>query len=131
MKSSEKKFVFVIEKTKTGFSAYCKTYPIYTTGDNIAELYENALEALNLYFEKDAIKFKPENLNFEVDLQQFFTYYRVINAKFLAQRIGMNETLLSQYVKGHKKPSWKQSERILKGINEIGRELSEINLIFP
>lgn len=53
----------------------------------------------------------------------------MINAKFLAEKIGMNATLLSQYVSGTKKPSPKQTEKILSGIHQIGQELSEINLL--
>jgi hypothetical protein len=41
----------------------------------------------------------------------------------------MNESLLSQYVQGRKRPSEKQTDKILQGINQIGKELSEINLI--
>jgi len=67
-----------------------------------------------------------EDLKFEIDFQQFFQYYRVINAKFLAKKIGMNPTLLSQYVQGRKKPSENQTEKILSGIHQIGKELMEI-----
>lgn len=42
----------------------------------------------------------------------------------------MNPSLLSQYVSGRKKPSINQSQRIMDGINRIGRELSELKLIF-
>ncbi len=129
MKSTRKKIVFILEKTDTGFSVYAEKYPIYTTGQNISEVYDNALKASRLYFEEGGLEIKPGNIHLEIDLKQFFTYYRVINAKYLAQRIGMNETLLSQYVKGRKKPSKKQTERIIAGIHEIGRELTEINLI--
>jgi hypothetical protein len=41
----------------------------------------------------------------------------------------MNPTLLSQYVRGHKKPSETQSRRILYGINRIGQELAEMSVI--
>jgi DNA-binding transcriptional regulator YdaS (Cro superfamily) len=54
----------------------------------------------------------------------------VINPKALAGKIGMNPTLLSQYVRGHKKPSELQSRRILYGINRIGQELAEISVIY-
>jgi DNA-binding transcriptional regulator YdaS (Cro superfamily) len=64
-----------------------------------------------------------------LDLKQFFQYYRVLNATFLAKRIGMNPTLLSQYVRGKKQPSSKQIEKIIKGIQSIGKELSEISLV--
>lgn len=76
------------------------------------------------------IKINTDNINFEIDFKQFFQYYKVLNAKFLAEKIGMNPTLLSQYIQGHKKPSNLQTEIILEGIHEIGRELSEINLIY-
>jgi hypothetical protein len=38
----------------------------------------------------------------------------------------MNQSLLAQYIKGNKKPSSAQTQRILKGIRQVGRELAEI-----
>ncbi len=129
MKKMNRKIILILEKTDTGFSAYATEYPIYTTGKTISELLDNAFEAANLYFEEDELRITHENINFEIDFEQFFKYYRVLNAKFLAERIGMNPTLLSQYVQGRKKPSNSQTEKILLGINKIGQELSEIKLI--
>ena len=129
MKKTKKKFRFIVEKTRTGFSAYSDIHPVFTTGKTLTELNSNMLEAINFYLEEEELLAGPENIVLEIDLKQFFEYYRVINAKFLAERIGMNETLLSQYVKGRKKPSRHQVERILKGINEIGIELSELSLV--
>jgi transcriptional regulator with XRE-family HTH domain len=83
-----------------------------------------------LYFEDEEIEIKRDNLKFEIDFKQFFEYYKILNASLLAQKIGMNPSLLSQYVHGHKKPSKKQTEKILYGIHEIGQELSDINLIY-
>lgn len=128
MKTLRKKIKISVEKTDTGFSAFCNDYPVYTTGKTFTELLENIVEATNLYLEDQNAQVKAENIEFQIDLKQFFQYYRVINSKFLAQRIGMNETLLSQYVQGRKKPSQKQTNKILHGIQEIGRELSSLNL---
>ena len=130
MKTTKKKIKMVVEKTETGFSAFSEEYPVYTTGRAITELIDNAFEAINLYFEDQNIQITHENLKFEIDFKQFFQYYKVINSKFLASKIGMNPTLLSQYVQGHKKPSESQTEKILSGIQQIGKELSEINLIY-
>ena len=130
MKTTNKKIKMIVEKTDTGFSAFSEDYPIYTTGRTIPELIDNALEAANLLFEEDDIRIEQENLKFEIDFKQFFQYYKVINAKFLANKIGMNPTLLSQYVQGRKKPSDAQTEKILLGIHQIRQELSEINLIY-
>jgi transcriptional regulator with XRE-family HTH domain len=58
-----------------------------------------------------------------------FQYYKVINAKALSERIGMNQSLLAQYIKGIKKPSVAQTKRILQGVQQIGRELSEVRFL--
>jgi hypothetical protein len=127
MKKANIKVKLVVEKTNTGFSAYCKKYPVFTTGITFMELQQNAVEAINLFLSDQDKNITEENVEFEIDLKQFFQYYRVINAKFLAQRIGMNETLLSQYVQGRKKPSAAQTSKILSGVQEIGRELLNIS----
>jgi len=125
----KKKITSKVEKTKTGFSAFAVDYPVFTTGKTISELIRNLTEALNMYFEDNEVKVEEKNINLEIDLKQFFQFYRVINAKFLADRIGMNPTLLSQYVQGRKKPSINQTEKILSGIREIGRELSDLRMV--
>ncbi|MFN8207277.1 MAG: helix-turn-helix transcriptional regulator [Bacteroidales bacterium] len=127
MKKNSKKIVFRLEKTDTGLSAYSTEYPIYTTAETVPQLMEQASEAASLYFNREI---EPSSeLRFEIDLQQFFRYYRVLNARFLAEKIGMNPTLLSQYVQGKKKPSPTQTEKILNGIRQIGKELQELCLI--
>jgi len=125
---NRKKIAVIIEKSVTGFSAYAVDYPVYTTGTAINELIENIDEAFSFYFEGE--QFDPSQLTLQLDFKQFFQYYKVINSKALAEKIGMNPTLLSQYVRGHKKPSPQQSRRILYGINKIGQELAEMSLIY-
>jgi predicted RNase H-like HicB family nuclease len=129
MDTKNKTIKLIIEKTDTGYSAYATDYPIFTTGNSITELQNNAYEAASLYFEEEKATIAREDLRFEIDFQQFFKYYNVLNASFLARRIGMNPTLLSQYVNGKKKPSEAQAEKIINGIHEVGNELSEISLI--
>jgi predicted RNase H-like HicB family nuclease len=129
MKALKKDIKIIVEKTETGFSAYSEEYPIFTTGRTVPELLNNSFEATQLYFE-DQFLVSHENIKLEVDFAQFFQYYKVLNSKFLAEKIGMNPTLLSQYVQGHKKPSENQTEKILTGIHQIGQELAEMNLIY-
>lgn len=129
MRESKNKIKVIVEKTDTGFSAFAEEYAVYSTGKTMTELNKNIHEALNFYFEDENKKISYDDVNLEIDIKQFFQYYKVINAKFLAERIGMNATLLSQYVQGRKKPSKSQTDRILEGINQIGRELSELHLI--
>lgn len=126
--ATKKNIVVIIEKTDTGFSAYAADYPVYTTGESMNDLIDNTCEAFSLYFENK--EFNPARLSFEIDFKQFFQFYKVINSKVLAEKIGMNPTLLSQYVRGHKKPSEAQSRRILYGIHRIGQELAEMSVIY-
>ena len=126
--TAKNKILVVIEKSSTGFSAFSDSFPVYTTGTTMNELIDNTIEAFSLYFENE--KFDSSRVVFEIDFKQFFKYYKVLNSKALASKIGMNPTLLSQYVSGHKKPSQKQSRRILYGINQIGQELAEMKVIY-
>ncbi|RYU91169.1 XRE family transcriptional regulator [Mucilaginibacter terrigena] len=124
-----KKINLIVEKTSTGFSAYAEDLPVFTTGKSMTELKSNILEATNLYQEEvggDAISLN--DINITLDLPQFFDYFKVINAKALSERVGMNQSLLAQYVGGQKKPSVKQVEKILLGIRELGKELTELQI---
>ncbi|WP_257574839.1 hypothetical protein [Hydrobacter penzbergensis] len=124
-----KKINILVERTKTGYSAFAEDLPVYSTGKDIVTLKKGILEALNLYFEDQQKTITESNLRITLDLHQFFEFYKVINAKALSERIGMNQSLLAQYVKGHKKPSSAQTEKILKGIQQVGRELANIQVI--
>ena len=124
-----KKITIIVEKTTTGYSAFAEEYSVYTVGKNLDELKFNILEALNLYFEGSQNAITSDHLKITLDLPQFFEFYKVINAKALSDRIGMNQSLLAQYISGGKKPSSVQTQRILKGVQQIGRELSEIGFL--
>ncbi len=124
------KIEMIVEKTKTGYSAYAEKYPVYTVGSSLGELKVNMIEALNLYFDEQGTTITEKNLKITLDLPQFFEFYKVINAKALSERIGINQSLLAQYIKGIKKPSPTQTQRILKGVQQVGRELAEVQFMF-
>lgn len=118
-------------KEDTGYSATATVNRAFvaTEGDYFDALQNNVLEAINLAAEDSGVVYDLHELSFEYDLESFFAFYNVINAKALSERIGMNQSLLAQYIKGIKKPSLAQTKRILYGVQQIGRELSEVNLI--
>lgn len=115
-----------IEKTNTGYSAYSEKYPVYSVGNTLVEIKLNMVEALNLYFEKTNKIISVEDLKINLDLPQFFEFYKVINAKALSERINMNQSLLAQYISGIKKPSQIQTQKILNGVQQVGKELASI-----
>lgn len=123
------KIELIVEKTQTGFSAYAEKYPVYTVGSSLNELKANAVEALNLFFEERGKVTNEQDLKITLDLPQFFDFYKVINAKALSERIGMNQSLLAQYINGSKKPSLRQTQRILSGVQQVGRELAEVRFL--
>jgi len=122
------KITMIVERTKTGYSAYAEKHPIYSTGKSWAQLKVNMLQACQLYFDSKKIKIGEDDIRIQLDLPQFFEFYKVINAKALAERIGMHQSLLAQYIRGIKKPSAQQTERIFQGIRSVGRELSRLEI---
>ena len=125
-----KKLKVIVEKTSTGYSAYADKYPVYTTGGDVKELVSNMVDAFKFYLEENGEKadVSRKNLDLNFSIPSLFELYP-INVKHFAERIGMNYTLLSQYVQGRKKPSEKQTERIVEGLQEVGKELSEVGII--
>jgi len=102
---------------------------LVTCGDSWEELQSMIIEMLNLTFEDLGFEYAIEEIKFEYDLESFFDFYKVINAKALSERIGMNQSLLAQYIKGIKKPSATQTKRILEGVQQIGKELTEVRFL--
>ncbi len=126
------KIIMTITKEDTGYSAHAlvRNTSINTQGETFEELKEMILEAVNLSFEDKGFTYSIEEIKFELDLPQFFEFYKVINAKALSERIGINQSLLAQYIKGNKKPSPTQTMRILKGVQQVGKELAAIQFVF-
>jgi hypothetical protein len=126
------KLKVTILKENIGFCAHVviKNNFIGTEADTFDLLITNLLEAINLTFEEQGFVYQLSELKFTYDLESFFEFYKVINAKALSERIGMNQSLLAQYIKGIKKPSDTQIRRILTGVQQIGRELAEVQLLF-
>lgn len=126
-----KKVIFVVEKTSDGFSAYALEdgIAVGTSADNMAELKSNIVDAYNSYAEVEGIEqLSIDDIQIRLDVPQLFNYYKIINASALGSRIGIDKTLLSQYVNGHKIPGPKQVKKILEGIKQLGKELSTLEL---
>ncbi|HSZ31835.1 MAG TPA: hypothetical protein VK772_00915 [Puia sp.] len=122
------KIEMIVEKTRTGYSAYADNTEdmIFTVGKDLEELKKNILEVVNLSLEDQGKTVAMGDIKITLDLPQFFSFYKVINAKAFSERIGMNQSLLAQYIKGNKRPSLAQKKRILKGVHQVGRELVAI-----
>ena len=125
------KVIMTIYKDNVGYSATGEVGERFmaTMGESFEELKEMVLECVNLAFDDVGIVYTIEEIKFQIDIKSFFEFYKVINAKALSQRIGMNQSLLAQYISGHKTPSPAQTKRILNGVQKLGRELAEIEFL--
>jgi hypothetical protein len=129
MKKQKIKIRVVKEERGYSASTVANGSFIATEAEDFEALKTKILEALNLAFEDMEIIFSVNDLYFEYDLESFFDFYRIINVKALSERIGMNQSLLAQYIRGIKKPSPAQIQRILEGVRQIGRELTEVSFL--
>ena len=60
-------------------------------------------------------------------MQKFFLTHKEINIAEFARSIGMNATLLRNYINGFKKPSVEREKAILAHIHQLGQELMAAN----
>lgn len=56
-------------------------------------------------------------------LQRFFLIHKEINVAEFARSLGMNATLLRNYINGFKKPSAERESVILAHIHKLGKEM--------
>lgn len=124
-----KKAVFIVEKTKDGYSAFAENYNAATTGDTYEELKQNILDSLNTLLEYKSKKLATFNdITIKFDLQQFLSFYSGINILAISKKYNLNNSLISQYKSGDKYPSEVQAKKIIDSIKSYGRELAEIDL---
>ena len=57
-------------------------------------------------------------------MQRFFLVHKEINVAEFARLIGLNPTLLSNYINGFKKPSKEREQEIIDFIHKLGKEMA-------
>jgi len=127
------KLEIIIERTDDGLWANIPKLPgCVSFGDNFSELKQNLDEAIELHIEgmeeDGEIVPKFKDFSFRIDMTYFFKNYPV-SISGVAERSGINRSLLSQYANGIKSPSLKQAKKIQETIRHIGKEMSIISFI--
>ena len=74
--------------------------------------------------EKHATKFTSEKNH----VGELFNAFPMLNVRQVARAMGINETLMQQYVNGTKKPMYERRMEIEKYIHELGHRLAKITL---
>jgi len=126
----------IIEKSTEGYSAFVPQLSgCVATGDSMSEIQKNINEAIHLHLagmKEDGDPIPSElngdfNLVFTFDLETFLIYYEKIFTKRALSRLsGINESLLSQYASGLKKPRKLQSKRLEESIHSLAKDLLQI-----
>lgn len=127
----------IIEKSKTGYAAYLPLIPgCVTTGGTIDEIKNNMMEAIR--FHRDGMKKDgltpgelkdPFELVFHFDVETFLCFYDgIFTRRALSRLTGINESLLSQYANGMKRPRSLQIKKIEKGLHHFAEEILRISL---
>lgn len=57
-------------------------------------------------------------------MQRFFLTHKEINVAEFARSLGMNATLLRNYINGFKKPSAEREKAILAHVHKLGKEMT-------
>jgi predicted RNase H-like HicB family nuclease len=128
----------IIEKSKTGFSAYLPELPgCVSTGSSINEVKDHISEAISFHLDgmkQDQLSIpglfsSKYILQFSYDVETFLNHYdQIFTRRALSRITGINESLLSQYASGLKHPRKAQAKRIEKGLHELANELLQISL---
>jgi len=128
--------VVILEKSDNNYSAYIPELDgCIATGDNIQETVNNIEEAVEFHL----AGLKEEGLDipelfkndykfiYKIDFESLFDWFSgVLTKSGISKLTGMNQSLISQYANGIKKPSTKQTKRIEQAIHSFGEELLSI-----
>ena len=127
----------VIEKGNDGkYSIYVpdmKQYALNGQGDSVAEAKKDMLLSLSELvemYQEDGVEIPTEinnpSFEYQYDMASVFDYFNWINVSKLAEKVGMNASLLRQYRSGLAFASEKQCEKIQTLLHQLGNELSTV-----
>lgn len=128
----------ILEKSDTGFSAYAQNEKaIYTAGETYEEVRENILEVIEYRIEylkeigklDEAKRLTAVELEYYLDVQQFFDQYSMINKSKFANFIGMNPSLMRKLSKGIVALSDNKAKQIEDGLHRLAGEFSKVHFV--
>lgn len=126
----------ILEKTKTGYSAYAPAEKgLFTAGHTFEEIKENFHEVVEMqsdYLKEigkvaDAQRLNNAKLDFYLDVEQFFEHFQMINKSAFAQYIGMNDSQLRKISKGLVALSDKKALQIQTGLHNLANDLRAVH----
>lgn len=79
---------------------------------------------------KDWHALDPKQISFDLqyDIAGLFDEKKFLNAAVIAERTGINKSLMRQYASGIKFPSLERAKKIEQVIHELGKEMIDIKI---
>ena len=104
-----------------------------TLGDDLIVTSAGSLESLQKKMKKTLQDFhdkSPAAIEFELvhDLTAVFSEKPYLNLSVVAQKLGINRSLMAQYASGNKFPSRERAKAIEDAIHDLGRDLLQIQI---
>ncbi len=132
------KVTAIIEKTQYGYDVRMNDskfdFMLLGQGNTVQEaiddFYISKEEMQELY--NDENKAFPQDLEFafNYDLSSFLEHYsKVFSYASLERLTGVNQSQLSQYVQGYRKPSKKTTQKIETSLHQLADELSHFSFL--
>jgi len=128
-----------VESNDSGkyFSTYplgkgIKKYGVHGYGNSVKEAIEDSyssLKEMRELAESNGDAFPDVELEFVLDVGSLFNYYPFLNMSALANKLGINASLMRKYAAGICKPSHKRTMQIQQGIRSLANEIQSVALI--
>lgn len=104
-----------------------------TLGDDLIVDSARSLESLQKKLKKALQSFhdrSPAGIEFELahDLTAVFSEKPYLNLSVIAQKLGINRSLMAQYASGNKFPSPERALEIEEAIHDLGRDLLQLRI---
>ena len=105
-----------------------------TVGSSVKEVLDNLKMLIDdhiLHEGKEDVfwkKVNTENIHFDIlyDLQAFFEEFSELKISSIAERAGLNPSLVRQYATGNKYPSAQQAKKIEDALHGLGKKLQQV-----
>lgn len=108
-------------------------YGIHGNGKTAQEAIEDfysAYEAMKAFYKEKGKEFIEAEFELKYDLASFLQYYsKVFSYASLERLTGVNQSQLSQYVQGYRKPSRKTAEKIEYSLHQLAHELQQVQFV--
>ena len=123
----------VVEISKDGFySCYCtdefEHFALFGYGDSAKEAKRDLISSYQEIKEmlEEEGKVVPElEFVWHYDMKSFFNYFDFLNVSKVAERAGINPSLMRRYASGISNASEQQYEKLEQAVKEFSRELVE------